>query len=264
MTDIAINYKNCRNCGSYIQTQLKRKNNVCSRACTEYYQKCKTCGNYFLNDSKIREYCSIKCRMVFSINKKGYPYIKTTPYKIIITGDPLVNNEIIAVKLSKVLKLPLLMTEQVKKESSLSVNNILHEINKLKETENNGEYFILLANSYDFDFISDFNTAFDIDMMINISNKGQYPASEETVRCEDCSNINSFSNPDIENNRHCLICGCPEYKKLENIAAVNTKERNYNEIINYLRTSYPDKYAEFEIDDIKNTVNTITAYFVYN
>lgn len=264
MTDLAINYKNCRNCGNYIQTQLKRKNNICSKACTDFYQKCRTCGNHFLSDSKEKDYCSIKCRMVFNINKKGYPYIKTTPYKIIITGNPLVNNELVAVKLSKVLKLPLLITEKVKKESNLSVNNILKEIDKLKETENNGEYFMLLADSYDYDFINDFNTALDIDMMINITNKEQYPVSEEAIRCEDCSNINSFSNPDIENNRHCLICGCPEYKRLENIAAVNTKERNYNEIINYLQISYPDKYAEFTMNDVKNTVNKITEYFVYN
>ena len=81
--------------------------------------------------------------MIFSLNKKGYPYIKTTPYKIIITGDPVVANEIIAHRLSKVLKLPVLMTERIKREKALTANNVFYEIEKLKDTENNGDFFIL-------------------------------------------------------------------------------------------------------------------------
>lgn len=264
MTDIAINYKNCVNCGKFIKTSLKNRNTICSKECNSFYCKCHTCGTYFLSDSIDSHYCSIKCRMFFSLNKKGYPYIKTTPYKIIITGDPVINNEVIALKLSNVLKLPLLITEQIKREKQLSANNVFLEIEKLKNNENNGDFFILLCNSYEYEFVSEFLSLHDIDMVINIKNRRENFRDDEIIRCDECANINSFSEPDFEGNTHCMICGCPDYKRIDTPAAINTKERNYKEILDFLKKTIPEKYEEFYIEDIKSTVNKITAFFVYN
>ncbi len=264
MTDIAINYKNCVNCGKFIKTQLKNRRNICSRDCSLKYHICSTCGNYFLTDSSDAKYCSLKCKMIFNINKKGYPYIKTTPYKIIMTGDPIINNEIIALRLSKVLKLPLLMTEKIKRQMQLTSNNVFYEIEKLKDTENNGDFFILLCNSYEYEFVADFTSRHDFNMIIDIKNRRESFRKDDVYRCDECSCINSFSEPDFEGRKHCLICGCEDYKHIDTPAAVNTKERNYREINSFLKNSYPDKYREFHVESVSNTVNKITSFFVYS
>ena len=264
MTDIAINFKNCSNCGKFMKTQLKNVKNICSKECSRTYSKCSTCGDYFLTDSPDTKFCSIKCKMIFSLNKKGYPYIKTTPYKIMITGDPVIINEIIAHKLSKVLKLPLLMTEKIKRETSLTANNVFYEIEKLKDTENNGDFFILLCNSYDIEFITEFTSRYKIDMIINIKNRREDFREDENIRCDECSCINSFSEPDFEGKTHCLVCGCPDYKKIDTPAAINTKERNYMEIEEYFRSSFSDIYKEFPVENITETINKITSFFVYS
>ncbi len=264
MTDLAINFKNCTNCGKFIKTQLKNRNNICSSECSRKYSICKTCGNYFLSESVNNKFCSVKCRMIFSLNKKGYPYIKTTPYKIIVTGDPVINNEVLAHRLSKVLKLPVLMTEKIKREQNLTANNVFYEIEKLKDNENNGDFFILLCNSYEYEFVEEFTKKQKIDLIVNIKNRRENYREDEIIRCDECSSINSFSEPDFEGKTHCMICGCPDYKKIDTVSAINTKVGNYREIINYLKNSFPETYLEFPVENIKNTINKITSYFVYN
>ena len=264
MTDIAISFKNCRNCGKYLQEQLKKNRNLCSEECSLSYSTCKTCGTYFLRKNPENHYCSVRCRMLFNLNKSGYPYIKTTPYKLVITGNPVINIELIATRLALVLKLPLLMTEQIKISNKLTAENVIDKISGLKETENNGEFFLLLCNSYEIDFIREFNSKFDIDMIIDIKRKKNSQETEPNLRCDKCSNINTFSDPDAEKKRKCLICGNNVYKKVENITAVKTKERNYYEITEYLEASFPDKYFRFTGETIRKTVNVITASLVYD
>ena len=152
------------------------------------------------------------------------------------------------------------MTEKIKRETDLTANNVFYEIEKLKDTENNGDFFILLCNSYDLEFLSDFTSRYDIDMFINIKNRRENFRSDEIIRCAECSCINSFSEPDYEGSTQCMICGSPEYKKIDTPAAVNTKERNYKEIIDFFRNSFADKYIDFPVENITNTINKITSF----
>ncbi len=64
-----------------------------------------------------------------------------------------------------------------------------------------------------------------MDMIINIKNRRENFRNDEIIRCAECSSINSFSEPDYEGNTQCLICGSPEYKKIDTPAAVNTKKK---------------------------------------
>ena len=69
------------------------------------------------------------------------------------------------------------------------------------------------ATAMEYEFVSEFLSLLDIDMVINIKNRRENFRDDEIIRCDECANINSFSEPDFEGNTHCMICGCPDYKE---------------------------------------------------
>jgi len=256
-------YSNCVNCGKYIETDLKGKTLYCCPDCTEKTGKCGICGKFYnLEEMHIG---SMKCKIIFDLNKKGFPFIRQTKLNLFIIGNPFIKTELISQRLSLVLKLPVFMSEQLRIENALSPEYLKERIDAKIKAENLSNYFVFLSNSNNIDFIEEMKGKFQFDRYIIISNPESVsePDHLKFQICTECGNINSFSEPDYEGKSECLICGNEFFRTTEGETSIQQKLKNFRDCENYLISSFPEKCVKFDFSDITGTVNSIVKYFIY-
>jgi hypothetical protein len=258
-----ISFANCVNCGKYIETELKGKTLYCCPECTEKSGKCGICGRYFNIDNLHID--SLKCRIIFNINKKGFPFIQKTNLKLFIIGNPFIRAELISQRLSLVLKLPVFMSEQLRIENALSPERLKEKIDEKIKAENLTDHFIFLSNSNNADFIEELMGIFQFDKCIIINNT-DHESEQNHLKfqiCTKCGNINSFSEPDYEGKSECLICRNEFFRTTEGETSIQQKLKNFRVCESYLYSAFPDKCVSFNFEDIPDTVNSIVKYLIY-
>lgn len=276
-----LSYSRCVNCGKYIQTSLKEKTLYCCNECVLMYAECGVCGRYYLKESN--HFDSLKCLVKFDVNKKGMPYIRQTMLKLLVTGNPLSEIELLAERLSVVLKLPLFVSEQFRIEESLEPDKIREHIEAKLKSENLPDFYIFLLNTYNPDFIGELSSKLTFDRFVIVdkdneccfcrhnssginSNLTHAAAAVPLVKnmiCTNCGNINCFSKPDFEGNIGCLVCGNKYFTTSEYEATAGQKIKNYQDCVKYIDNNFSGKCLFFETGETRETVNRITQFLIY-
>ena len=262
MSDKKPFYNKCVNCGKFIVTENKEKSLFCSNQCYEKYSSCNVCNQYYNIEKTHAE--SLKCRIIFDINQKKKPYIKKTLFNLFIFGNPLFNIEIVSEHLSQVLKLPLFISEKFKIKRQFELSQIKNNIKQIIEEKKLPNYYIFLCNTYNSEFISELfsDIDFSFDQIIAIDNEKKANDSLELQICNNCENINSFFQPDPEEESECLICGNNYFRVAEesDITIIN-KLKNYQECKNFVST-VSSAYKSINFTTESETVNEIVKYLV--
>ncbi len=262
-SDKKPSYNKCINCGKYIETEIKDKSLYCCSTCYEKYSCCNICNQYY--DAEKTHTDSLKCLIHFDLNKDKKPFIRQTKLKLFISGNPIINIELLSSRLSNILKLPLFISEQFRIENKFSIPQIKKIINQKIETQNLSDYFIFLGNSYNIDFLSELFKEIIFDKIITIDNSNS-PAHYNNSKfqiCANCGNINSFFQPDYEEKSRCIVCGNDSYRTYEEDNSISQQVKNYQECKDFISSIAADKYINFNFTTMQETVNEIVKYFIY-
>jgi len=260
MNDKRPIYNKCVNCGKYIETEAKDKSLFCCSECYEQYSICNICNQYF--NTKTTHDESLKCKIIFDINQKKKPYIKHTLFKLFILGNPLLSIEMISEHLSYVLKLPLFISEKFRIEDQFTALQIKNYIKQKIEPENLQNYYIFLCNSYNTEFISELFKELSFDQIITIDSEKNANKNIKIQICNNCGNINCFSQPDSEDKSNCIICDNSHYRISEEDITTISKVKNFQECKSLISSiTATCKYMNFTT--IPETVNEIVKYLVY-
>ncbi|MCL2293268.1 MAG: hypothetical protein FWC36_00140 [Spirochaetes bacterium] len=262
MSDKRAAYNKCVNCGKYIETEIQDKSLFCSTECYEKYSSCNICSQYFIIENTHAK--SLKCKIFFDTNQKKRPFIKQTMLTLFMFGNPLLNIELLSRNLSRVLKLPLFISEKFRIEDQFDVLQIKNQIKQKIEIENLQNYFIFLCNSHDTDFISKLFDEFAFDKIIAIESESSNEKSADSDLkleiCNNCENINSFFLPDDADENKCMICGSNSFRTSEKDIIIANKLKKYEESKSFI---YSSTSAEKHINFTTEKVGEIVKHFVY-
>jgi len=261
MSDKKSDYNRCINCGKYIETEVRDKSLFCCPECLEQYSCCNICSQYYNTEKTHAD--SLKCKLVFSLNHKKKPYIKHSMFRIFILGNPLFNTEMMSDILSHVFKLPLFISEKFRIENQLNISYIKKHIKQRIEAEKLQNCFIFLCDSYDVDFIPELLNELSFDKIIIIDTNEEKENSSLNLKiCNNCGNINSFSEP-MEHGEEsvCTICGNINYNTSENNTIIANKLKNYQICKDFIDSTTAYKHINFTT--ITETAREIVRYFAY-
>jgi hypothetical protein len=261
MSDKRPVYNKCINCSKYIETEIKDKSLFCSNECYEQFSCCNIFSKYYNTEETHAE--SLKCKIFFGINHKKKPYIKQTMLKLLISGNPLINIEMVSDHLSRILKLPVFISEKFRIENKFNLAEIKNCIKQKIEAENLKNYFIFICNSYDTDFISELlkDSELSFDKIITIDSEKPDDNDLNIKICSKCGNINTFFQADNEDESKCIICNSGNYKASEEYI-ISNKLKEYLECKNLL-ASIPTAYKYIKFSTTSETVHEIVEYLVY-